>query len=195
MVPAEDLQLACRIAYTFGWRMQSETLTLERRHVSLDAANGMGTLSLDPGATKNDDARVVVLTPALRDALRAEVERLDTFQRASGIITPYLFIHTTGVLRGKRIKDFARVWRSARRKAGVPGHLRHDFRRTAVRGMVNAGVPERVAMEISGHKTRSVFDRYHIVSQADHVRAARLLAQAQAKPVAQHKVVQISPSV
>jgi integrase len=179
MVPAEDLQLACAVAYTFGWRMQSETLTLERRHVSLDAADGMGTLSLDPGATKNDDARVVVLTPDLRAAVAAQLARLDAFQRSTGIITPYLFVHTTGMLRGKRIKDFARMWRTARRKARVPGHLRHDFRRTAVRGMVNAGVPERVAMEISGHKTRSVFDRYHIVSQADHVRAARLMADAQ----------------
>jgi hypothetical protein len=69
---------------------------------------------------------------------------------------------------GERRGDF-------RKAAGVAGRLRHDFRRTAVRNMVNAGVPERVAMQVTGRRTRSVFDRYHIVSSADLQDVARRL--------------------
>ena len=92
------------------------------------------------------------------------------------MIIPYLFPYLSGRQRlGERRRDFRKAWATARRNAGAPGMLRHDFRRTAVRNLVNAGVPERVAMTITGHKTRAVFDRYHIVSPGDLAEATRKL--------------------
>jgi integrase len=118
--------------------------------------------------TKNDDGRVVYLTPELKTMLTAQVERVEALQRRLGRIIPWLFPHLSkGSRAGERRRDFRKAWKTACKKAGLAGKHRHDFRRTATRNLVNAGVPERVAMTITGHKTRSVFDRYHIVSPGD----------------------------
>ena len=167
-----DLQTASAIAYTYGWRMQSEVLALERRQVDLQS----GTLRLDPGTTKNNEGRVVFLTPELKALLAVQLERVERVSKQNRLIIPYLFPHLTGRRAGTQRGDFKKAWTTACQKAGVPGMLRHDLRRTAVRNMVNAGVPERVAMKVTGHKTRSVFDRYHIVSPGDLQDVARRLA-------------------
>jgi len=159
------------IAYTYGWRMQSEVLALERRHVDFDA----GTLRLDPGTTKNGEGRMVYLTPEVRRLLAEQFGRVDELQRELKRIIPYVFPHFAGTpkRRGARRCAFRKAWATACTAAGVPGMYRHDLRRTAVRNMVAAGVSEHVAMKVTGHKTRSVFDRYNIVSAADLAEAAR----------------------
>ncbi len=166
-----DIQAAVSIAYTFGWRMQSEVLTLTLSQLDLEA----GTLRLEPGTTKNADGRLVYLTPELRTILSVQVDRVKLLARQLNRVTPYLFPHSNGRFKGERRRDFRKVWQNALDKVGLAGMLRHDFRRTAVRNMVNLGVPERVAMKITGHQTRAVFDRYHIVSPADLQNAARTL--------------------
>jgi integrase len=70
---------------------------------------------------------------------------------------------------------YNKAWRKARVAAGCPRRIPHDLRRTAVRNLVRAGVPERVATQLTGHKTRAVFERYNIVSAGDVREAARRL--------------------
>ena len=80
---------------------------------------------------------------------------------------PYVFQN-----EGKRIGEFKKSWASACPCAEVPGLIFHDLRRSAIRNMRLAGVAENVAMQISGHRKRSVFDRYDIVSNRDLIEAA-----------------------
>jgi integrase len=154
-----------RFAAITGWRVASEVLPLQWRQVDLTA----GEVRLDPGTTKNDEGHTFPLTAELRALLeerRDEQERL----RAAGRLVPWVFHRD-----GERVVSFHRAWRTACHAAGVPGRIPHDLRRTAVRNLVRAGVPETVAMKLTGHKTRSVFERYNIVSEGDLREAARKL--------------------
>jgi len=141
--------------YKTGWR-KSEIEALTWAQVDLE----QGIVRLEPGDTKNDDGRTVYLDAELTQMFKDLWEKRKTAEK----ILPYVFLNEEG---NDRIRDFRGSWEKACTQAEIGKRLFHDMRRTAVRNMVRSGIPERVAMMISGHKTRSVFDRYNIVSDAD----------------------------
>jgi len=166
--------------YKIGWRDQEiSSLTWS----NVDLQNGIVTLKA--GETKNDEARTVYLD----DELKKLFHELWETRKRSGKLTSWVFLNKAG---DGPMGEIKKAWNTACRKAGLgygyrltgdyvrqweaklsPGPIFHDFRRTAVRNMIRSGIPERVAMMISGHKTRSVFDRYNIVSDADLKLAAQ----------------------
>jgi integrase len=105
--------------------------------------------------SKNGEGREVTMTPTIRLLLAecARGKRPDDF----------LFSRADG----KPVKSFRDAWKKMVAAAGVPELTLHDLRRTAVRNMVRAGIPEKTAMMISGHRTRDVFERYNITDQRD----------------------------
>ena len=118
-----------------------------------------GLLRLEPGTTKNNQGQLIPLVKEVTEALWQWKER--TLLRYPTCPWVYHF-------RGERLERVPTgAWKAASDRIGLKEKLFHDLRRTAVRNMVRAGISERVAMTISAHKTRSTFDRYHIVSDSD----------------------------
>ncbi len=168
-----------------GWRLR-EILPLQWHQLNL----AEGSLHLAPGTTKNNEGRVVYLSPDLLAALRAQHAMTRELERSAGVIIPWVF-HRKG---GRQVHGVRKAWAKACLQAGVPGMVFHDLRRTAIRNMIRAGVPERVAMLVAGHKTRSVFERYNIVSEADLKDAAKKIGthhQLNGRPVTQPGAEQI----
>jgi len=157
----EHLKGFVTFAYKTGWRV-SEIANLQWSQVD----QNLGVVRLEAGSTKNDDARTVYLDEELKEVIRNQWEVRKLQKRLS----PYVFLNSSGT---DRVKRFDKAWRTACDDAKVGRRLFHDLRRTAVRNMVRSGVPETVAMKVSGHKTRSVFDRYNITNDADLIAAAR----------------------
>jgi integrase len=136
--------------YLSGWR-KGEAQKLEWREVDLKGQ----VVRLRIENSKNKEARILPLTGRLLYLFqeRHEERRLDC---------PYVFHR-----KGQRIGDFKKAWKTACKESKLAGTLVHDLRRTAARNLSRAGVPETVAMEITGHKTRSMYRRYRIVDEKD----------------------------
>lgn len=163
--------------YYCGCRI-GETLQIEWAQCDLDRRE----IRLEPEQTKGDEARILPLPSVLCDMLTA--------------IEP----KTAKVFDGTNLR---KEWMTACAACGLGSKIEvkgkpydpcytgltlHDLRRSAVRNLRNAGVTETVAMKISGHKTRSVFERYNIVSTEDvrdamrAVETASLPRRLRAKP-------------
>jgi len=169
-------QVPVTLAYYSGMRM-GEVFSLEWRQVSWPD----GKIYLEAEDTKTDEPRVLYMTDDLRRVLEAWKQR--TTERWPSC---RWICHR----KGNRLETIVSAWRKGCTAVGLgqivddpqkgrkvwQGKIPHDFRRTAIRNMVRAGVPEKVAMTISGHKTRSVFDRYNIVNEADLKAAAGRLS-------------------
>ncbi|MGO9338431.1 MAG: site-specific integrase [Terracidiphilus sp.] len=176
-----------QFGYLTGWR-KGEIASLRWSDVEGDVVR------LRAENAKNGEGRSVTLSGDLADLMERRKVQRQVETKTGVLLSAYVFHQ-----KGEPVGDFRKAWATAcvaaglgqfvcdrcnqrvdghtcdscNREARYVGRIFHDFRRTAVRNMVRAGVPERVAMTISGHKTRSIFDRYNIVNEADVREAMR----------------------
>jgi len=138
-------------AYASAWR-RSEIFTLRWTEVDMPGR----VIRLDPGRSKTESSRVL----PIRGEIAGVIKRC-----AAARVVNLEWVFTR---EGRQIKalNYQKHFKLACQIAGRPNVIGlHDCRRTAIRNFVRAGVPERVAMAISGHRTRAVFERYNIVSE------------------------------
>ncbi len=166
------------LGYLTGWR-KGEIASLRWEDVE------GGLVRLRGENSKNGEPRAIVLAGELASIIERR-RALRAVQTPQGVVLCEWVFHRCG----EPIRQFRKSWARACKLAGCPGKLFHDLRRTAVRNLVRSGVPETVAMSVSGHKTRAVFDRYNITSEKD-LRDAMLSVQKYREAQAE-KVVAIS---
>ena len=164
------------LAYYSGWRKQ-EILGLTWDEI--DEAGGV--IRLSPARSKTLVGRILPISPPIAEALARRRARRDP--------TSPLVFHRDGIA----VRRWRTAWRTACQAAGVPTRFLHDCRRTAARNLIRANVPERVAMLLTGHKSRAIFDRYNIIHEQELLDAgdqlvaylAQQAQQAQAVPARQ----------
>ena len=160
----EYLKLALIIAYHTGCRL-GEVTSLQWADINF----GAGTLTIRAEVAKNKRHRNLPLYGEMNSALRRQ-----RAERDAKYPTLQWVLHDG---TGQRIRTFYKAWASACQRAKLDGRLFHDLRRSAVRNMIRAGIPERVAMAISGHRSRHVFDRYNILTDRDLAFAAEQMTR------------------
>ena len=154
----EHLKDFTRFAYVTGWR-KGEISSLRWIDVDREAKS----IHLRPESSKTRKGRRMALEGELLSIIERRLASRQTTSRGGTIqLSEYVF-HW----RGDKIGQIFQTWKKACKCVGLEGKLFHDLRRTAIRNMIRAGVPERVAMQISGHRTRAIFDRYNIVNEQD----------------------------
>ena len=145
-----------------------EALQVEWSQVNLDAR----TIRLEEEQTKGDEARTLPLPSVLVNMLNEVTPKSGRVFDGTNLRKEWVTACAAAEL-GTLTEVEGRPYDPL-----YSGLTLHDLRRSAVRNLVNAGVPERVAMKITGHKTRSVFDRYHIVSTEDVTDAMQAVESA-----------------
>lgn len=156
-----------RFAFITGWRIPSEVLTLTWPQVNMNR----GLIRLEPGTSKAGEGRTFPITTALQTLLKRR-------QRAA-INDCALVFHDSGQSIERR--RFHKAWEAAREAAKIATVVPHDLRRSAVRQLERARIPRKVAMQMVGHRTESIYRRYHIVAESDvHAAGASLDALTKA---------------
>lgn len=158
------------VAYYTGWRIQS-ILGLEWRNIDLAEQ----VCGLSASQTKNRKATTFPLAPypELLNTFQQLRADCDKASRELQKVIPCVF-HRSGICA----KSIRKAWEIARKKAGVPGRLIHDFRRTAVRRLKREGWSETEIMNMVGLKTRSIFDRYNVTTAEDILEKGRAMGQS-----------------
>jgi len=151
------------VAAITGWRLKSEILTREWKHV--DLINGW--LRIDPGEAKTGEGRNFPLTATLRALFEA-------LRVATAVPFGRVFRRSSG----RPVRSIRQPWLRAVQVAGCPSLRPHDLRRTAVRNLERAGVPRSTAMRLVGHRTEAMYIRYAITDEVMLREAAEKMEHA-----------------
>lgn len=149
----EHISLIVWFGYNSGWR-KAEILSLKWYHINLNE----GSVYIEGQFVKNKSTKIYYMSEEMVERFRNWKDKSEHTKRDE-----YVF---TGPRSGKKMVHFEYQWKKALKDAGLPqDRVFHDLRRSCLINMANCGIDQATCMEISGHKTTSVFHRYRIVNK------------------------------